>query len=259
LAWAVDLDGVVWLAGHAIAGSAEAVARLRAAGQKVVFLTNNSGPLLAEHMAALSAAGIEADPSDVATSAQAAASMLAPGTRVAVVGDAGLLEALLAVEAEVVEPGARPAAVVVGRTTELDYDRLAQVAADLREGARFIATNTDATFPAGESLLPGAGALVAFLATASGREPEVAGKPHEPMADLVKARYGPLSVVAGDRPDTDGAFARLVGAHFGLVLSGVTQVRDFPVKPAPDLVGEDLLDLVERYLGKAAKDPVAGP
>jgi HAD superfamily hydrolase (TIGR01450 family) len=247
----VDLDGVIWLAGRAIAGSAEAVARLRAAGERVVFLTNNSGPRLAEHLAALHAVGIEARPEDIATSAEAAAAMVGRGTRVAVVGDAGVLEALSAVGAEVVEPAAAPAAVVVGRTVVLDYDRLAEVATALRAGARFIATNTDATFPTGGCLLPGAGALVAFIATASGRQPEVAGMPHEPMASLVRARYGPLSVVAGDRPDTDGAFARLVGARFGLVLSGVTGASDLPVDPSPDLVGRDLVSLVKQYLAGA--------
>jgi glycerol-1-phosphatase len=97
-------------------------------------------------------------------------------------------------------------------------------------------------------LLPGAGALVAFSATAAGHRPEVAGKPNPPMAALVTQRYGRLNVVAGDRPDTDGLFARATSAQFALVLSGVTRQADLPVTPAPDLVGADLLSVVEQFL-----------
>lgn len=275
MTWALDLDGVVWLAGRGIAGSAGAVEQLRASGQRVVFLTNNSGPTVAAHVAALGAVGIECDPADLATSAQAAASLLEPGCRAAVIGDEGAHEALRARGVVVVGPLDGPDAVVVGRMVELDYWTLAAAATAVREGARFIATNTDATFPAGNSggprstpsgpgpsapsaggrqgLLPGAGALVAFVATASRHQPEVAGKPHGPMVALVRARYGALSMVAGDRPDTDGLFAKQVGARFGLVLSGVTRRSDLPVSPAPDLVGDNLAALVTEYLRSAAQ------
>jgi HAD superfamily hydrolase (TIGR01450 family) len=251
--WALDLDGVVWLAGRALPGAASAVETLRQAGERVVFLTNNSGPLLAGHVEALGRTGIECAAQDVATSAQAAASILARGSRVAIVGDRGIREALAAQDVEEVGAAESPDAVVVGRTLQLDYGALADAATAVRQGARFIATNTDATFPTGGpngGLLPGAGALVAFVATASGRQPEVAGKPHEPMAALVKARFGSLGVMVGDRPDTDGLFAMRVGARFGLVLSGVTRASDLPVVPAPDRVGPDLAALVSDYLGR---------
>lgn len=251
MTWAIDLDGVVWLAGKPLPGAAGAVAALRRAGERVVFLTNNSGPLVSEQLEMLGAAGIDAGPHELVTSAQAAASLFGPGSKVAVVGDRGVGEALAEVGAEVVPAGSRPSAVVVGRKVELDYDELAAAADDIRAGARFVATNTDATFPAGEgALLPGAGALVAFIATASGRDPEVAGKPHDAMADLVRRRCGQVDVMVGDRPDTDGLFAKRVGARFGLVLSGVTSRKDLPVEPAPELVAEDLFDLVRCWLDR---------
>lgn len=248
MTWAVDLDGVVWLAGEALPGAAEAVEQLRRAGDRVVFLTNNSGPRLAGHLAKLAAVGIRCEAGDLVTSAEAAASLIPPGSRVAVVGDEGIYEALAERSVEVVAPHDSPSAVVVGRTVELDYDELAAAAGAVRAGARFVATNTDATFPTGDGLLPGAGALVAFLATASGREPEVAGKPHEAMANLVRRRYGQVEVMAGDRPDTDGLFAKRLGARFGLVFSGVTRRGDLPVEPAPDLVADDLAGLVREYV-----------
>jgi 4-nitrophenyl phosphatase len=141
---------------------------------------------------------------------------------------------------------ARPDAVVAGRAVVLDYDELAAACSAIRKGARFIATNTDSTFPTPEGLLPGAGALIAFLRVASGREPEVAGKPNPAAVDLVRARFGAVDVMVGDRADTDGRFARAAGARFALVLSGVTRRSDLPVDPQPDLVADDLAAVVDR-------------
>lgn len=241
------------MAGRALPGAAEAVEALRRAGERVVFLTNNSGPLVAGHVKALADIGIACSPADLATSAQAAASMLAEHSRVAVVGDEGIREALAARAIEEVDAADNPDAVIVGRTLRLDYDALAAAATAVRRGTRFIATNADATFPTGgaSGLLPGAGALVSFVATAAGRPAEVAGKPHEAMAGLVKSRFGQLSVMVGDRPDTDGLFAQRVGARFGLVLSGVTQASDLPVDPTPDRVARDLSCLVDDYLRRS--------
>jgi glycerol 3-phosphatase-2 len=248
MTWVLDVDGVVWLGGRAIPGAPEAIRRLRAAGHQVVFLTNNSGPTISGYIAMLADAGVDAGPDDLATSAQAAASMLAPGSTAAVVGGDGIREALGARGVHIVGSRAQPAAVVVGRTVALDYDELADAATAIRNGARFIATNTDPTYPTGHGPEPGAGALVAFVAVASGRQPEVAGKPHQPVADLVRARYGTPTIMVGDRPDTDGLFAQAVGAPFALVLSGSTSRADLPVQPEPAVVAEDLAEVVDRRL-----------
>ena len=247
--WVLDLDGVVWLAGTAIPGAPEAVRRLHAAGETVAFVTNNSGPTLSEYTAMLRRTGIEIDDGELVTSAQAAASLLAPGSRAAVVGGPGLTEALEARGVAVVPAHDHPAAVVVGRSLELDFGALAAAARAIREGARFLATNTDATFPTGHGLEPGAGALVAYLEVGSGRKAEVAGKPHQAAADLLRARFGPAGLVVGDRPDTDGSFARLIGAPFALVLSGVTRAEDLPVSPPPAMVEPDLATVVAAQLG----------
>jgi 4-nitrophenyl phosphatase len=142
-----------------------------------------------------------------------------------------------------------PAAVIVGRSLELDFGGLAAAAGAIRDGARFLATNTDATFPTGHGLEPGAGALVAYLEVGSGRKAEVAGKPHQAAADLLRERFGPAGLVVGDRPDTDGSFARLIGARFALVLSGVTRAGDLPASPTPALVEPDLAAVVAAQLG----------
>jgi 4-nitrophenyl phosphatase len=247
--WVLDLDGVVWLAGTAIPGAPEAVRRLHAAGETVAFVTNNSGPTLSEYTAMLHRTGIEIDEGELVTSAQAAASLLAPGSRAAVVGGPGLAEALETRGVAMVPAHDHPAAVIVGRSLELDFGALAAAAGAIREGARFLATNTDATFPTGHGLEPGAGALVAYLEVGSGRKAEVAGKPHQAAADLLRDRFGPAGLVVGDRPDTDGSFARLIGAPFALVLSGVTSAEDLPISPAPAMVEPDLAHVVAAHLG----------
>jgi 4-nitrophenyl phosphatase len=248
--WVLDLDGVVWLAGTAIAGSADAVRRLHDAGEAIAFVTNNSGPTVAEYVTMLHRAGIEAKPDELVTSGQAAASLLEKGARVAYLGGDGVREALVDRGLEIVPAAEHPEALVVGRSLTIDFSLLAAAAAALRDGARFIATNTDATYPTPHGLEPGAGALVAYLQVGSGGvTPEVAGKPHGPMADLLRDRFGPVGIVVGDRPDTDGEFAQRIGAPFALVLSGVTGPGDLPVEPKPARVAANVGAVVDDTLG----------
>jgi HAD superfamily hydrolase (TIGR01450 family) len=244
--WVLDLDGVVWLSGQPIPGSPEAVARLKAEGHSVVFLTNNSGPTRADFAQRLADAGVAAEPEELATSAQAAASLLEPGSTAVVLGGAGLHEALADRGVIVVEAGDHPDAVVVGRSLKLDYDELATLSTAIRGGVRFVATNADPTFPTPNGLVPGAGALTAFLTTASSRQPEIAGKPHPASAALIRSRYGAPDVMVGDQPATDGEFAKLTEARFALVLSGVTSRADLPVTPAPSIVADDLAAVVKQ-------------
>jgi HAD superfamily hydrolase (TIGR01450 family) len=221
-----DLDGVVWLAREAIAGAPEAVARLRASGRRVLFVTNNSMALVGDQEQALADIGVPAV-GDVVTSAQAAASLLAPGDRVLVCGGPGVIEAVEESDAEIVGGDGRPTAVLVGLHHGFDYHALSAASTAIRNGARFIATNDDATFPTPFGLTPGAGAIVAAVATAAGASPTIAGKPHRAMADAVAARcgdrFGPATaLMVGDRWSTDGLFADVLGCPFALVRSGVT-------------------------------------
>jgi HAD superfamily hydrolase (TIGR01450 family) len=242
--WALDLDGVLWRGDEPIPGAAEAVARLRETGERVVLLTNNSAPTVADLLARLARMGVAADAHDLLTSAQAAATMLAPGSAALACAGPGVREALAARGVRVVEAG--PAdAVVVGWHRDFDFTRLARAADAVRAGARLIGTNEDATLPTPDGLLPGAGAILAAVAYAAGATPEVAGKPHAPMRRLVAERVGPVATMVGDRPSTDGALAMALGARFALVLSGVTDAREAAaLRPPPDAVADDLAALV---------------
>lgn len=241
--WVVDLDGVVWRADDPVRGSAAALARLRAAGHDVVFATNNSTATVAEHEARLARHGIEAA-GRVVSSAMAAASLLSPGETVLVVGEAGVDEAVAHAGAIAVTAGTIDT-VVVGMCRSFDYGLLREATRALHRGARLVATNTDPTFPATGGLLdPGNGALVAAVETAGGARATVAGKPCQPMADLIRRRWDGPGICVGDRPETDGALARALGFDFALVLSGVTAERDLPVQPSPRHIAHDLEHLV---------------
>lgn len=223
-----DLDGVVWLARQAIPGAPEAIEQLRSSGRRVLFVTNNSVSVVADQEQALADIGVPAV-GDVVTSAQAAASLVTVGERVLVCGGPGVHEAVLGRGAIVVEPGdrGRPDVVVVGLDRQFDFSMLTAASGAVRAGARFIATNDDATFPTPNGFTPGAGSIVAAVATAGGADPMIAGKPHHPMADLVRAMCGPgfsseTALMVGDRWSTDGLFADVLGCPFALVRSGVT-------------------------------------
>jgi glycerol-1-phosphatase len=251
-----DLDGVVWRGDQPIPGAAAAISALCDAGFRVAFVSNNSSQPVGEVAAKLAAAGVQASSDDVITSAVSAATLLAsaldPGTPVLACAGPGVVEAL---ETAGLRPVEREpaAAVVVGFHREFDFDELDRASAAVRDGARFVATNLDATYPVPGGMIPGSGAIAAAVATASGRNPEVAGKPERPMVDLIRARVGPSGIVVGDRPSTDGALAGALGWPFALVLSGVTQ-RDAPPGgesipvPSPPFVADDLAALVPQLV-----------
>jgi glycerol-1-phosphatase len=224
-----DLDGVIWLSHRPIPGSVEAVARLRAAGRRILFVTNNSSMPVADQEHALALIGIPAA-GDVFTSAGAAAALVQPGERVLVCGGPGVVEAVTIAGASAVAgddvSGTTADVVVVGFHRDFDYERLRIAATAVRNGARLIATNDDATYPTPDGPIPGGGAIMAAVATAAGVEPVIAGKPHTPMAlavlDLLGRPDPATLLVVGDRPSTDGLFAGALGCPFALVRSGVT-------------------------------------
>jgi glycerol-1-phosphatase len=247
----IDLDGVMWRGSIPIPGSADTVRALLDRGDRTVFASNNStrsGSAVAERLVEHGLPrGIE-----VITSADAVTSLVVAGEAVLVLGSDGLRDALASVGAEVSDAsdpstaGGSFDAVVVGLTREIDYDRLDRASDAARRGARLIASNTDSTFPAAGGIRPGCGAIVAAVATAAGVEPAVAGKPHRPMADRIRAVIPTGAVVVGDRLDTDGELAHRLGWPFGLVLSGVTAASDLPSSTPVAVVADDLARLVAR-------------
>lgn len=238
----------------------KAIDRLRLAGERVLFLSNNSSMTVAAYLAKFASMGLAVGGDDVCTSAQAAADLVQPGERVLVLGGDGITEALRKRGAAGVAIDDDPDigsidVVMVGLDRAFSYPRLTTAVRAVLNGARLIGTNDDPTYPASDGLNPGGGALLAAVAYASGATPEVAGKPYEATAVLVRSRLGISGdtagelILVGDQPLTDGRMAKVLGARFALVLTGVTSSEQAPfADPRPDVVAPDLASLVESTL-----------
>lgn len=245
--WILDLDGVVWRGIEAVEGSPSAISKLTSLGHKVFFVTNNSLLTLSQYVKKMESFGIVADKEQIFTSGMAAASLLSPGTKVYLVGGGGLREAVLARDVELVDGKDAVDAVVLGWDPKIDFEKLTIAMRAIRSGAKYIATNTDPTYPNPDGLLPGTGTIAAAVATASGVDPIVAGKPNPPIVSLIKSHVSEEDVMVGDRLSTDGNFARSLGVHFGLVLSGVNEeVGDFDLSQSAT-IADDLSSMVSLF------------
>jgi glycerol-1-phosphatase len=259
----LDLDGVVYLGGAAVPKAPEALAAARRHGMQLAFVTNNASRTPSAIAAELSQLGVPADPAEVVTSAQAAAHLIAdkvpPGAPVLVVGGMGLRLALRERGLRPVSTAAeKPAAVVQGYGPGIDYGLLAEGALAVRAGAWFVASNADTTLPGPRGLQPGNGSLVQVIATATGTEPVVAGKPEPPLHAETVARTGAKRpLVVGDRLDTDIEGACRVGADSMLVLTGVCRPADAVLAPPnrrPSYLAHDLSGLLEPHPPVVAAD-----
>src|SRR5213080_1903136 len=245
-AFLFDLDGVLYRGAEPIEGAARTVAALRNLGKGLAFMTNNSSRTPEVIVAHLTAIGIEARPVEVETSALTTAELLRSRAVVSayVVGDEGLRTALAAAGLTLLDGGAADAeTVVVGWDRGFDYAELATACVLIQRGASLIASNADASYPVEDGLvLPGAGAILAAIQTATGANAEVVGKPNAPIFRAALARAGggrPL--VIGDRLDTDIDGARRLGWDALLVLTGITTETDLRgAGPKPTYVAERL-------------------
>ena len=232
----LDLDGVLVRGDQPVAGAGETVAGLREAGRAVVFLTNNSARTPDQVAQKLRGMGVEASPGEVVTSAQATARVMATmaleDSRAAsayVIGERGVREALAEGGIDVLDGEPEEAGfVVVGWDRAMDYQRLRTATVLVRGGARLVATNADASYPAPDGQQwPGAGALLAAVETASGARATVVGKPHRPLFDAAVERAGTdQALMVGDRIETDIVGALHAGLDSALVLTGAATAAD---------------------------------
>ena len=266
----VDLDGVVYLGAEPVPGVAAVLAARAAAGDDVVYVTNNSMWYRADYVTRLSGMGAPVSPDLIVSSARATALYLRdlepPVRRVLVVGGPGLVHEVRDAGIDVLYAGdaaerwiasGRDAAfavgtvdaVVVGLDTDFTYARLACAAAAVRAGARFVATNRDPIYPMEKGFMPGAGSVVAAIVTASGQEPVSIGKPG-PLLLQVAARAAGRNVaeavMIGDSMVTDIPAALAVGARSVLMLTGITtraQVEAMPESLRPTEIAADSAEL----------------
>jgi NagD protein len=247
--WLSDMDGVLVHEGYAIPGAAEFVTALRDKGRPFLILTNNSIFTPRDLRARLAASGLDVPESAIWTSALATAKFLVnqvPNGSAYVVGEAGLTTALY--EAGYTLTDADPDYVVLGETRTYSFEAITKAIRLIQGGARFIATNPDATGPSKEGDLPATGAVAALITRATGREPYFVGKPNPMMFRSALNRidaHSESTAMVGDRMDTDIVAGIEAGLTTYLVLTGSTRSADvdrFPFRPAH--VVESIADLV---------------
>lgn len=245
-----DLDGVLYRGDEPVPSAPATLSALRVRGVQPIFLTNNSARTPEQVADKLRGIGISADPGEVVTSALATAELLQErgGGRAFVIGQEGVREALTAAGLEVLdgEPEAADL-VVVGFDGGVTYTKFKIACLLVQRGARLVATNADASYPAADGLWPGAGALLSVVTTTTGAVPEIVGKPFAPLFEAgLRRGGGGRPLVVGDRLDTDIEGAARLGWDTMLVLTGVSSRADVEVTGIrPTMIAEDVSALLE--------------
>lgn len=256
--WIFDLDGVIWRGESPIEGAAATVEALRARGHRCLFATNNSARAPMWFIERLQKMGIHAALEDVVTSATATTFYIQThfsSPRVFVVGEDGIQHLLREIGAQVftietVNQTEEVEVVVAGIDRSFNYEKLKLAQAFILRGAKFIATNRDATFPVEGGVVPGAGSIVAAIAVASGVEPLSMGKPEPAMLLGILERFGlkpEQAVMIGDRLDTDIACGARAGIGTVLIGTGVTPLETARLATGelkPDLMFSDLPEML---------------
>jgi 4-nitrophenyl phosphatase len=249
----LDMDGVLYRGDSPLGDLPSIFERIRRMGLDFVLATNNATRTPQQVAEKLARFGVEVSTHQIINSAQAAAHLIAlrfpKGGPVYAVGEDGLLQALQEAGFEHHDPPAEGTlAVVAGLDRGFNYQKLSRASMLVREGALFVGTNLDPTYPSPRGLQPGAGSVIAAIATASGVPAVFAGKPEPGMYQVALERMGVTAretLVVGDRLDTDLAGALALSCPTALVLTGVTTSEEArSASPQPDLVAPDLAAVI---------------
>ncbi|VEI13966.1 HAD-IIA family hydrolase [Trueperella bialowiezensis] len=249
-AWLIDMDGVLVHEGIALDGAKEFLGKLEEKGLPHLILTNNSIFTTRDLSARLATSGLEVPPERIWTSALATARFLANQTdnkRAYVVGEAGLTTALY--EEGFIMTADSPEFVVLGETRTYSFESITKAIRLIQSGARFIATNPDATGPSAEGDIPATGAVAAMIETATGKRPFFVGKPNPIMLrnglNKINA-HSEHTAIVGDRMDTDIQAGVETGLTTHLVLTGSTKKEDISLYPyRPDFVHNSIANVIE--------------
>ncbi len=249
-----DMDGVVYRGKTRLPGVLEMIQFCEERGIVYACITNNASKTRKQFEEKLRAMELPMSGDKVFSSAMITGHYLRSnyprGTTAWVVGMDGLREAIFG-DGHFVEEPKYPTLVVQGVDLNVTYDTFKVAALAIRAGARFILTNPDRAFPSEEGLLPGSGALAAFLQAATDVEPFVVGKPETTLFHTALQVLGVSpneALVIGDRLETDIAGAKNAGITSALVLTGVTTREILEISPhQPDAVYEDMTELLAAW------------
>lgn len=251
----LDGDGVLWKSNQALPGIKDFFDFLGSRQIRWALLTNNNTRTAQNYIDKLNGFGIPARPGSVFTSSTATADYLdgkyGPGAKLHVVGMDGLTQTLEEAGFQISQGEEQPqgqiCAVVAGMDRAINHEKIKIAMRLILEGADFVATNTDGSFPTPEGINPGTGMVIGALQFASGVKPYVVGKPYP---SLFKTALKALDVEAnqalmvGDRLETDILGANQLGIDTAAVLTGVTSREEIAEKDIkPDFIYQDITDL----------------
>ena len=248
--WLTDMDGVLVHEGKALDGAAELIKQWQDASTPFLVLTNNSIYTPRDLSARLRAGGLDVPEDRIWTSALATADFLKsqnPRGTAYVIGESGLTQALH--DVGYVQTDVDPDYVVLGETRNFSFENLTKAIRLINAGARFIATNPDATGPSAEGVLPATGAVAALITKATGKDPYIVGKPNPMMFRSAMRKidaHSQSTGMIGDRMDTDVVAGIEAGLHTVLVLTGIAdeaEIQRYPFRPTEILMS--VADLVK--------------
>lgn len=237
-AWLTDMDGVLVNEGHVLPGAAELITKWQSNNTPFLVLTNNSIYTPRDLSARLRAGGLDVPEDRIWTSALATASFLHsqnPNGSAYVIGETGLTQALH--DVGYTQTDTKPDYVVLGETRNFNFENLTKAVRLINGGARFIATNPDATGPSAEGVLPATGSVAALITKATGKHPYIVGKPNPMMFRSAMRKIGAHSEstgMIGDRMDTDVVAGIEAGLYTVLVLTGIAdqkEIEKYPFRP----------------------------
>jgi 4-nitrophenyl phosphatase len=248
------MDGVLWKEDTPIGDLPAIFDRMRARGLKIAFATNNGIHTPDQYVDRLARHGVKIEPWQVITSALGVADLVSKkfpnGGPVFAIGGTGVMTALRDYGFKLlsIEAAKEAQAVIIGLDLQISYEKMREATLLVRRGVPFFGTNPDKTFPTPRGEIPGAGAWVSVIVTATGVEPIYAGKPSPYLIELARERLGTAkeeTLVVGDRLETDIAGGQAAGCPVALVLSGVsTRAKGEAWKPKIDVIAEELGELV---------------
>jgi 4-nitrophenyl phosphatase len=246
----LDMDGVLWRENEAIGDLNAIFTRFENAGLQVICATNNATKTPEQYVEKLAGLGAALKQEQIITSGMGVAYLLKKrfpdGGPVYVIGEVGLVNALA--DAGFYVSDQNPLAVIASMDRQISFPKLKTATLIIRRGVPFYASNPDRTFPTPEGLIPGAGAILASLITASDVEPIIAGKPNSTLYDFALEKLGTSpeeTLAVGDRIETDILGAQRAGLRTALVLSGIaTREEGLAWLPAIDFIVPELGDLI---------------
>ncbi len=247
----LDMDGVLWKGDQPIGNLYNTFQRISTSGWKFTIVTNNATRTISQYAQKLSRFGVDINLEQIINSSIAASyylqNLFPNGGNIYVVGESGLVDTLA--DHGFNQHDQDVLAVVAGMDRHCTYDKLARATHLIRSGALFVATNPDRTFPTPQGLVPGAGAIVAFLQAATDTRPVIVGKPSPELYKIAmqRMRVNPgRTLVIGDRLETDIAAGQELGCMTAILLSGVTTIEQITGwSPPPHFVAEDLSTLLD--------------